>query len=130
MLRICFDPFEVFTIAFPGGELLEHGSQIEAKEVDDVLVERSVVIAEILAELSMVIGLGGKISMVPIRAGGNRPTVVIPILGSTERDLASASSVFSLGVGDPLQLRGPSPSAWLRMTNICYYQAGRRQGST
>ena len=44
MLRICFDPSEDFTVAFPGSELLEHGSRIEAKEVDDVLVERSVVI--------------------------------------------------------------------------------------
>jgi hypothetical protein len=44
MLRICFDPSEDFTITFPGGELLKQGSRIEAKEVDDVLVERSVVI--------------------------------------------------------------------------------------
>ena len=42
--RRCFDPSEDFTIAFSGGELLEQGSRIEAKEVDDALVERSVVI--------------------------------------------------------------------------------------
>jgi hypothetical protein len=44
MLRICFDPSEDFTITFPGGELFKQGSRIEAKEGDDVLVERSVVI--------------------------------------------------------------------------------------
>ena len=44
MLRICFDPSEDFTITFPGAELLEQGSRIQAKEVNDVLVESSVVI--------------------------------------------------------------------------------------
>ncbi len=44
MARIRFEPFENFAVAFPGCQLFEQGRRLEAEEVDDVLIERRVVI--------------------------------------------------------------------------------------
>src|SRR5438270_8045591 len=43
MLRVGLDPFEDFAVAFAGGELLAQSREIEAQEVLEMLVDRSVI---------------------------------------------------------------------------------------